>query len=58
VPSAKAHPLPRVVPICLLLTWTVTHAGKPETRQYRVRYMLHDQPIGDWSDIVTTTFVP
>lgn len=33
-------------------------AGKPETRQYRVRYMLRDQPTGDWSDIVTTTFVP
>jgi hypothetical protein len=33
-------------------------AGKPETRQYRVRYMLRDQPAGEWSDIVTTTFVP
>lgn len=33
-------------------------AGKPETRQYRVRYMLRDQPTGEWSDIVTTTFVP
>lgn len=33
-------------------------AGKPETRQYRVRYMLRDQATGEWSDIVTTTFVP
>jgi hypothetical protein len=33
-------------------------AGKPEARQYRVRYMLRDQPTGEWSDIVTTTFVP
>jgi hypothetical protein len=33
-------------------------AGKPETRQYRVRYMLRDQPTGEWSDIVTTTFIP
>jgi hypothetical protein len=33
-------------------------AGKPETRQYRVRYMLRDQPTGEWSDIVTATFVP
>ncbi|MBV9928097.1 MAG: hypothetical protein JOZ96_23970 [Acidobacteria bacterium] len=32
--------------------------GKPETRQYRARYMLRDQPTGEWSDIVTTTFVP
>lgn len=33
-------------------------AGKPEMRQYRVRYMLRDQPTGEWSDIVTATFVP
>jgi hypothetical protein len=33
-------------------------AGKPETRQYRARYMLRDQPTGEWSDIVTTTYVP
>ena len=32
-------------------------AGKPESRQYRVRYMLRDQPTGEWSDIVTTTFI-
>jgi len=33
-------------------------AGKPEARQYRARYMLRDQPTGEWSDIVTATFVP
>lgn len=33
-------------------------AGKPERREYRVRYMLRDQPTGEWSDIVTATFVP
>ena len=33
-------------------------AGKPEARQYRVRYMLRDQPTGEWSDIVTATFAP
>lgn len=33
-------------------------AARPETRQYRARYMLRDQPTGEWSDIVTATFVP
>ncbi len=33
-------------------------AGKPESREYRARYMLRDQATGEWSDIVTTTFVP
>jgi hypothetical protein len=33
-------------------------AGRPEARQYRARYMLRDQPTGEWSDIVTATFVP
>lgn len=33
-------------------------AGKPEVREYRARYILRDQPTGDWSDIVTATFVP
>ena len=32
--------------------------GKPERREYRARYMLRDQATGDWSDIVTATFVP
>jgi hypothetical protein len=33
-------------------------AGRPEARQYRARYMLRDQATGEWSDIVTATFVP
>lgn len=33
-------------------------AGKPETRQYRVRYILRDQATGEWSNIVTATFIP
>jgi hypothetical protein len=33
-------------------------AGKPEVRQYRARYILRDQTTGEWSDIVTATFVP
>lgn len=33
-------------------------AGKPEQREYRARYLLRDQATGEWSDIVTTTFVP
>lgn len=32
--------------------------GKPEVREYRARYILRDQATGEWSDIVTTTFVP
>jgi hypothetical protein len=35
-----------------------SETGKPEVRQYRARYVLRDQPTGDWSDIVTATFVP
>lgn len=33
-------------------------AGKPELREYRARYILRDQTTGDWSDVVTATFVP
>jgi len=33
-------------------------AGKPEQREYRARYILRDQATGEWSDIVTATFVP
>lgn len=33
-------------------------AGKPEQREYRARYLLRDQATGDWSDIVTATFIP
>src|SRR5437660_507114 len=30
-------------------------AGKPEVREYRLRYVLHDEPFGEWSDIVSAT---
>lgn len=33
-------------------------AGKPEMREYRARYLQRDQATGDWSDIVTATFIP
>lgn len=34
-------------------------AGQPEQRQYRARYIGHDnQPLGDWSDIVVATAKP
>jgi hypothetical protein len=33
-------------------------AGKPEMREYRARYIMRDQATGEWSDIVTVTFVP
>lgn len=28
-------------------------AGKPEVREYRLRYILTDEPVGEWSDIVS-----
>jgi len=34
-------------------------AGKPEVREYRARFIdRNDQPIGDWSDVVTATAKP
>ncbi|GIV04959.1 MAG: hypothetical protein KatS3mg016_0534 [Fimbriimonadales bacterium] len=34
-------------------------AGRPEIREYRARYIdRNDQPIGDWSDVVSTTAKP
>jgi hypothetical protein len=33
-------------------------SGKPEMREYRARYILRDQATGEWSDIVTTAFIP
>lgn len=32
--------------------------GKPEVREYRLRYMLRDEPVGDWSDITSATARP
>lgn len=33
-------------------------AGKPEVREYRLRYFSHDEPVGDWSDIVAAVTIP
>jgi hypothetical protein len=32
--------------------------GKPEERRYRLRYFLNDEPIGEWSDILTAITLP
>jgi hypothetical protein len=33
-------------------------AGRAEVREYRLRYLRRDEPVGDWSDIVTATTRP
>ena len=33
-------------------------AGKPEVREYRLRYVQRDAAVGDWSDIITATTRP
>jgi hypothetical protein len=33
-------------------------AGRPETREYRLRYLLRDEPVGEWSDIVAVVTKP
>jgi hypothetical protein len=33
-------------------------ADKPEVREYRLRYILRDEPVGDWSDIISATARP
>src|SRR5947209_10227029 len=33
-------------------------AGKPEVREYRLRYIQLDEAVGDWSDIITATTRP
>ncbi|MFL6258033.1 MAG: hypothetical protein ACJ74T_23735 [Pyrinomonadaceae bacterium] len=33
-------------------------AGKPEVREYRLRFVERDEAVGDWSDIVTVTTTP
>jgi hypothetical protein len=33
-------------------------AGKPEVREYRLRFVERDEPVGDWSDIVSVTTTP
>jgi len=32
--------------------------GKPEVREYRLRYVLRDEPVSDWSDIISATARP
>lgn len=32
--------------------------GQPEVRQYRLRFVKRDDPVGDWSDIVSVTATP
>ena len=39
-------------------TRPLLEAGKPEVREYRLRYVLRDQPVGDWSDIISATARP
>ena len=33
-------------------------AGQPEVREYRLRYFTKDQPVGDYSDTVSSTTMP
>jgi hypothetical protein len=33
-------------------------AGKPEVREYRLRYIQRDESVGEWSDIITATTRP
>lgn len=33
-------------------------AGKAEVREYRARYIKHDEPIGEWSDIISVSTTP
>jgi len=33
-------------------------AGKPEVREFRLRFILKDESVGDWSDIITATTRP
>jgi hypothetical protein len=30
-------------------------AGQPEMRRYRLRYVDHDEPVGDYSDVIVVT---
>lgn len=33
-------------------------AGKPEERRYRLRYLIDDKPVGDWSDVIVVITKP
>jgi hypothetical protein len=32
--------------------------GQPEVREYRLRYILRDEEVGEWSDIISATTTP
>jgi hypothetical protein len=32
--------------------------GKPEVREYRLRYIEFDEPLGEWSDVISATARP
>ena len=32
--------------------------GRAEVREYRLRYLLKDEPVGDWSDIISASTTP
>lgn len=32
--------------------------GRPEVREYRLRFLERDEPVGDWSNIVTVSTTP
>jgi hypothetical protein len=33
-------------------------AGQPEIREYRLRHILRDEEVGEWSDIISATTTP
>lgn len=33
-------------------------AGRPEVREYRLRFLERDEPVGDWSDIISLSTTP
>jgi hypothetical protein len=33
----------------------LARGGKPEVREYRMRFLMHDVPVGEWSDILVAT---
>lgn len=39
-------------------TRTPTTPGQPEIREYRLRYILRDEEVGEWSDIISATTTP
>lgn len=33
----------------------LARGGKPEVREYRMRFLMSDEPVGEWSDILVAT---